>query len=125
MALFPIYCPECNKEDVVVRTPGKKAPYPKCCGRTMKTDFSRCRVQIAKDQPEYVTESITGEPVRVSGRRHENELCERNGVRRVSNSESGKRGERKNTAKDKKIKLPPLRDALEKKRSEMGYDSWR
>ena len=58
------------------------------CGKAMK-QLAPSRINVNCDRLDYVTSDITGEPVRIATRRQLDDLCARNGVRRVTSDEVG------------------------------------
>ncbi len=105
---MPTYTFECDcghREDRVLRmgemTPAAHTLVGQCpaCGGTLTRTFTPPQVNVFL---EYATSDITGEPVRVSNKSQETELCRRHGVEQVSPTEGKQR--RKKTG----LSLPSL-----------------
>lgn len=90
MPLYRFECQECEYEATFHSVPSKRPTRPKCddCGKEMNRVYSRGSLQAQANTRDYVTEDITGEPVRIQSRKQEDALCAENGVVRVGLDEN-------------------------------------
>src|SRR5690606_311502 len=106
-------CRKCRKDfDVVnsMKDARLEWPCPKCHGVSNRV-FKKPYAAVFHD---YVTADITGEPVHVKNRAHENDLCKIHGVARATMDDTTGWGKRR-----RKPTMPSLRDDFERTKQEM------
>ncbi len=113
MPHYSFECDHCDQEYVEFYKASevpKTSVCPQCERATVRV-FRPMQISIFK---EYVTPHITGEPMLIRSRKHENDVCKANGVTRVTSDECNTPNRRP------AYKLPSLREDYERTRHEMG-----
>ena len=77
--LYEFRCQECKREDTMLMPVAdmEAGIAPECCGGKMRKILSLPRINPDVD---YVTSDITGDPVHITSRRQQRQLCEKYGV---------------------------------------------
>lgn len=88
MPQYRFGCDSCGS-DVLVWCMREERTLPRACGTCGKEmrQLAPSRIHVNCDRLDFVTADITGEPVRIQTRRQLDNLCQANGVRRVTSDE--------------------------------------
>jgi len=113
MPHYSFECDDCEQEYIEYYKASevpKTSVCPKCEGTTVRT-FKPMQISIFH---EYVTPHITGEPMLIRSRNHEKDVCQANGVMRVTADEF-------NTPRKRQpVKMGSFKEDYERTRHEMG-----